>query len=143
MQHHAYNYHHKISPSSQLTTLNSGITCSIDLISTNVKISDIFPIYTVNYYEHFETPLLKLETEVSSRCTTYRSGRVISHSLRAKIDQGVVISIRKSPTETMQNNRMIFYVRKFEKHSDRIYLTMDSCTVERVSRVSAQLFYRK
>ena len=80
MEDNGYKYIHRLT--HFVTTPNSRGTCSIDLISKNLKKSVFCRFCTANHYENLENLSLKWETEFAIRSMIYPSGRVISHSLQ-------------------------------------------------------------
>ena len=79
MEDNGKKYFHKLT--EFVTTLKSRRNCSIDLIPTTAKNSDIFYILYSKPLREFRKPSLKMETEFAFRSFTYPSGRVINHSL--------------------------------------------------------------
>ena len=75
----------------------------LDRFDTKKKIPICCPFYTANHYENLDNPSLKVETKVASRCMTYPSGRVISHSLQKKVFEIVASSSKKPPTHTVKD----------------------------------------
>ena len=69
MEDYIYNYLHKLS--KIVTTLSFRKHCSIDFIPKTIANSHFFPFCTGCHYENIENPILKLETEFSSRSNTY------------------------------------------------------------------------
>ena len=71
MKEHGYTYIHKLC--QFVTALNSRNNCSINLIPTNIKNSDICPFCTASYCENIKKPNLRLETELASTSMTHLS----------------------------------------------------------------------
>ena len=115
MEDYGVKYVHKLPHFG--TTLNSGKSCSKDLIPKNVKRSDFLSILYSKPLREYKNPSLILETEFASPSMTYPSTRTINHNLFRKILK-LLQYLPENLEQTQKGvNRMRLIVVNFVKKS--------------------------